>query len=66
MSAERFTGSVEAKDFHKMAQEYQDLLLRLFTIQCDAEIGGPHLYVDKWLLRAPEADDMWRVARICA
>jgi ring-1,2-phenylacetyl-CoA epoxidase subunit PaaA len=66
MSAERFTGTVEAKDFPKMPQEYQDLLLRLFTIQADAEIGGPHLYVDKWLLRAPGADDMWRVARICA
>ncbi len=66
MSAEHFTGTVEAKDFKGVPQEYQDLLLRLFTIQADAEIGGPHLYVDKWLLRAPEADDMWRVARICA
>ena len=66
MSAERFTGTVEAEDFPKMPQEYQDLLSRLFTIQADAEIGGPHLYVDKWLLRAPEADDMWRVARIAA
>ena len=66
MPADRFTGTVEAKDFPKMPQEYQDLLIRLFTIQADAEIGGPHLYVDKWLLRAPGADDMWRVARICA
>lgn len=66
MTAQRFTGTVEARDFPKMDKEYQDLLLRLFTIQADAEIGGPHLYVDKWLLRAPKADDMWRVARICA
>ncbi len=64
--ADRFQGRVEAKDFHKMDKEYQDLLVRLFTIQSDAEIGGPHLYVDRWLLKAPQADDMWRVARIAA
>lgn len=64
--AERFTGEVTPENFSKMDDEYKDLLLRVFYIQADAEIGGPHLYVDKWLLRAPNADDMWRVARIAA
>ncbi len=64
--AERFTGTFDEKTFPKAPEEYRDLLLRVFYIQADAEIGGPHLYVDKWLLRAPTADDMWRVARIAA
>ncbi len=64
--ADRFTGTVDPSNFRQMPEEYQELLLRLFLIQADAEIGGPHLYVDKWLLRAPTADDMWRVARIAA
>ncbi len=64
--SDRFTGTVDPSNFSQMPEEYQDLLLRVFYIQADAEIGGPHLYVDKWLLRAPTADDMWRVARIAA
>lgn len=64
--AERFTDRVDERNFSEMPEEYRDLILRLFYIQADAEIGGPHLYVDKWLLRAPTADDMWRVARIAA
>ncbi|MBI3537890.1 MAG: phenylacetate-CoA oxygenase subunit PaaI [Chloroflexi bacterium] len=64
--SDRFEGKVEAKDFPQMDKEYQDLLIRLFRIQSDAEIGGPHLYVDRWLLKAPLADDMWRVARVAA
>jgi ring-1,2-phenylacetyl-CoA epoxidase subunit PaaA len=64
--ADRFTGTVDPANFRQMPEEYQELLLRLLYIQADAEIGGPHLYVDKWLLRAPTADDMWRVARIAA
>jgi ring-1,2-phenylacetyl-CoA epoxidase subunit PaaA len=64
--SDRFTGTVDPSNFRQMPEEYQDLLLRVFYIQADAEIGGPHLYVDKWLLRAPTADDMWRVARIAA
>lgn len=61
-----FTDRIDPKDFPKMPQEYQDLLTRLFTIQADAEIGGPHIYVDHWTLRAPTVDDQWRVARIAA
>src|SRR2546425_936818 len=49
-----------------MPKEYQDLLTRLLTIQADCEIGGPHIYVDHWTLRAPTVDDQWRVARIAA
>ncbi len=64
--ADRFTGKVNQQNFSEMPEEYRELLLRVFYIQADAEIGGPHLYVDKWLLRAPTADDMWRVARIAA
>src|SRR5436190_19747724 len=47
-----------------MPKEYQSLLTRLLTIQADCEIGGPHIYVDHWTLRAPTVDDQWRVARI--
>src|SRR5206468_3745131 len=32
----------------------------------DCEIGGPHIYVDHWTLRAPTVDDQWRVARIAS
>lgn len=61
-----FTDRVEPKDFQKMPKEYQGLLTRLLTIQADCEIGGPHIYVDHWTLRAPTVDDQWRVARIAA
>src|SRR6266498_4099995 len=49
-----------------MPKEYQELLTRLLAIQADCEIGGPHIYVDHWTLRAPTVDDQWRVARIAA
>jgi len=49
-----------------MTPEYKDLLIRLLTIQADCEIGGPHIYVDHWTLRAPTVDDQWRVARIAS
>src|SRR5256885_780243 len=62
----QFTDKIEPKDFPKMPKEYQDLLTRLLTIQADCEIGGPHIYVDHWTLRAPPVDDQWRVARIAA
>ena len=62
----RFNDKVEPKDFTKMPKEYQELLSRLLTIQADCEIGGPHIYVDHWTLRAPTVDDQWRVARIAA
>ncbi|MGH2472261.1 MAG: Phenylacetic acid catabolic protein [Candidatus Limnocylindria bacterium] len=61
-----FNDRVEPKDFTKMPKEYQDLLTRLLTIQADCEIGGPHIYVDHWTLRAPTVDDQWRVARIAS
>jgi ring-1,2-phenylacetyl-CoA epoxidase subunit PaaA len=62
----QFNDKVTPKDFAKMAPEYKDLLIRLLTIQADCEIGGPHIYVDHWTLRAPTIDDQWRVARIAS
>ncbi len=62
----QFTDRIEPKDFRKMPAEYRDLLTRLLTIQADCEIGGPHIYVDHWTLRAPSVDDQWRVARIAS
>ena len=40
------------------------LLKRVLRIQADCEIGGPHLYVTKWLLAAPSADDQWMLAKV--
>jgi ring-1,2-phenylacetyl-CoA epoxidase subunit PaaA len=62
----QFTDRIQPKDYVKMPKEYQDLLSRLLTIQADCEIGGPHIYVDHWTLRAPTVDDQWRVARIAS
>ena len=62
----QFNDKVSPKDFGKMPPEYKDLLIRLLTIQADCEIGGPHIYVDHWTLRAPTVDDQWRVARIAS
>ncbi len=62
----QFNDKVTPKDFGKMPPEYKDLLIRLLTIQADCEIGGPHIYVDHWTLRAPTVDDQWRVARIAS
>ena len=64
MSRAKFTDRVAPADVPKMPEEYRDLLLRLLTIQADCEIGGPHIYVDHWTLRAPTADDQWKVAKI--
>ncbi len=61
-----FTDRIEPKDVRKMPTEYRELLTRLLAIQADCEIGGPHIYVDHWTLRAPTVDDQWRVARIAA
>ena len=66
MSAATFTDRVQAKDFAKMPEEYQDLLIRLLSIQADCEIGGPHVYGPRWFLEAPTADDMFRVTHILA
>ena len=59
-----FNDKIEAKDFPKMPREYQELLIRVLTIQADCEIGGPHLYVRRWLLAAPTAEDQMGVARV--
>ncbi len=66
MSRATFTDRVLAKDFAKMPEEYQDLVIRLLTIQADCEIGGPHVYGPRWFLDAPTADDMFRVTHILA
>jgi ring-1,2-phenylacetyl-CoA epoxidase subunit PaaA len=58
-----FSDKVEAADFAKMPKEYHDLLIRVLRIQADCEIGGPHLYVDRWLLHASTVDEQWKVAK---
>lgn len=59
-------GEVNEQTFQEMPETYRKLLLRLFTIQADSEIGGPHIYAAKWLLGAPTADDQFTVARIAS
>ena len=61
-----FTDKVELKDFEKMDPEYQDLLKRVLAIQCDCEIGGPHLYIEDMLPNAPTRLDQLVVARTAA
>lgn len=61
-----FTDKVELKDFEKMDPEYQDLLKRVLAIQCDCEIGGPHLYLEAMLPKAPSKLDQLVVARTAA
>jgi ring-1,2-phenylacetyl-CoA epoxidase subunit PaaA len=61
-----FTDKVELKDFEKMDPEYQDLLKRVLAIQCDCEIGGPHLYLDDILPNAPTKLYRLVVARTAA
>ena len=61
-----FTDRIEAKDFAKMPKEYQDLLIKVMTIQADSELGGPHLYVEKWVLAAPSAEDQMMLAKTAA
>ena len=60
-----FTDKIEVKDFAKMDPEYQDLLVRVLTIQADCEIGGPNIYVPEgWVgHRAPTPEDLGRWAR---
>ena len=66
MSESKFTDRVEAPEVAKLPPEYQDLLVRVLTIQADCEIGGPHVYGPRWFLDAPSADDMFRVTHILA
>lgn len=61
-----FTDKVELQDFEKMDPEYQDLLQRVLAIQCDCEIGGPHLYLEDMLPNAPTKLDQLVVARTAA
>lgn len=61
-----FTDKIEAKDFSKMDKEYQDLLIKVMTIQADSELGGPHLYVERWILAAPTAEDQMMLAKTAA
>jgi ring-1,2-phenylacetyl-CoA epoxidase subunit PaaA len=61
-----FTEPVEAKDIDKVDPEYKALLSRVLTIQCDCEIGGPHLYVDYMLPGAPTKAKQLVVARTAA
>ncbi len=61
-----FTDKIELKDFEKMDPEYQDLLKRVLAIQCDCEIGGPHLYIDDMLPNAPTKLYQLVVARTAA
>lgn len=61
-----FTDRIEAKDFPKMPKEYQDLLVRVLTIQTDSELGGPDLYVERWIRVAPTAEDQMLLAKTAA
>jgi ring-1,2-phenylacetyl-CoA epoxidase subunit PaaA len=65
-SQAKFTDRISAQDVQKLPAEYRDLLVRLLTIQADCEIGGPHVYGERWFLNAPSADDMFRVTHILA
>src|SRR6266404_5318260 len=61
-----FNDKIEAKDFPKMPKEYQELLVKVMTIQADSELGGPHLYVEQWVLAAPTAEDQMMLAKTAA
>src|SRR3970282_1302141 len=61
-----FTDKIEAKDFPKMPQEYQDLVIKVMRTQAESELGGPHLYVEKWVLAAPTAEDQMMLAKTAA
>src|SRR5262245_22364736 len=61
-----FDEKIECKDLKKMPSEYLDLLGRVLTVQADCEIGGPHLYVDNLLLKAPGKLERLIVARTAA
>jgi len=61
-----FTDKLEAKDFAKMPKDYQDLFIKVMTIQADSELGGPHLYVEQWVLAAPTAEDQMMLAKTAA
>jgi len=64
MSRANFTDRITARDVPKMPSEYQELLIRLLTIQADCEVGGPKAYGARWCFDAPTVDDMIRVTGI--
>jgi ring-1,2-phenylacetyl-CoA epoxidase subunit PaaA len=61
-----FEDKVEKKDLEKLPGEYKELLGRVLTIQADCEIGGPHLYVEDMLPKAPGQVNQLVVARTAA
>lgn len=61
-----FDSKIESKDIGTMPDEFRELLVRVLRIQADCEIGGPHLYVNEWLLEAPTAEEQWKVAKTAA
>jgi ring-1,2-phenylacetyl-CoA epoxidase subunit PaaA len=61
-----FEEKIERNDLEKMPSEYLDLLGRVLTVQADCEIGGPHLYVENLLVKAPGKLASLIVARTAA
>jgi ring-1,2-phenylacetyl-CoA epoxidase subunit PaaA len=61
-----FEDKIERQDLEKMPSEYIELLGRVLTIQADCEIGGPHLYVQDMLMKAPSKVNQLVVARTAA
>jgi ring-1,2-phenylacetyl-CoA epoxidase subunit PaaA len=61
-----FEDKIERQDLEKMPSEYRELLGRVLTIQADCEIGGPHLYVQDMLMKAPSKVNQLVVARTAA
>ncbi|NIO12071.1 MAG: hypothetical protein GTO40_30245 [Deltaproteobacteria bacterium] len=61
-----FRDKIEVKDVAKMDVEYGDLLRRVLAIQSDCEIGGPHLYLEHILPKAPTPGDRLVVAKTAA
>ncbi len=58
-----FTDKIERKDFDKMPKEFKELLIRLLVIQTDSELGGPDLYLETWVRKAPTLEDQMLLAK---
>jgi len=61
-----FDEKVDLQDIDEQDPEYRELLSRVLTIQSDCEIGGPHLYVEHILGKAPSKGYQFVVARTAA
>ena len=61
-----FTEKIEREDFPNAPERFQELLLKVLEIQADSELGGPQLYVEKWILHAPTAEDQMLLAKTAA